>query len=182
VEDLEACVRALQEVTGLGPAQTCVYGRSAGGYLVGAAVARQPQGTLFRAAYCEVPYVDVLRTASNPALPLTELEYLEFGNPARWPSDFEAILRLSPVDAVGPGGAPGVFVLCRTAENDMQVFAYESFKWVDALRGQGGQKGGAQPKLLALTESSGHFSHGEQMIRERAEDFLLLQAKMLLDK
>jgi oligopeptidase B len=160
----------MQRDTGLGAKDTVVFGRSAGGYLVGAAVVRHPMGDLFGGAYVEVPYVDVLRTASNPSLPLTAFEYLEFGDPARRVADFEFLLRHSPISGLGAEGAPGVRVLCRTALNDKQVYAYESAKWVDALRGSGG---GAD-KLLAITAGQGHFVKGHQRDIERAEDFLLL--------
>ena len=179
VEDFEACIRSMRDHLKIPAASTCIYGRSAGGYLVGATVARNPSGKLFQFAYTEVPYVDVLRTTTNPELPLTEFEYLEFGNPATSISEFEAILRLSPVDALGPEGAPGVFVLCRTAANDTQVYAYESAKWVHALRGVGLQQAAAKKKLLAFSKDEGHFSTASTVARERAEDFVVLTTAML---
>jgi protease II len=173
VEDFEACVRGMQRELQVPADRTCIYGRSAGGYLVGATVARHPRGDLFQFAYAEVPYVDVLRTTTNPSLPLTEFEYLEFGNPASKIAEFEAILRLSPVDALGPEGAPGVFVLCRTAANDSQVYAYESAKWVQALRGQSTMTRRAKA-LLAFAKEEGHFSTADTVVQERAEDFVIL--------
>jgi oligopeptidase B len=178
VEDFEACVRAVQEVLELPASKTCIYGRSAGGYVLGSLVARHPQGDLFRAAYAEVPYVDVLRTASNPKLPLTRLEFEEFGDPAGRIEDFESILRLSPVDSLSSKGAPGVFVVCRTAKNDKQVYAYESFKWVQALRGDG--KRGLE-KLVAMNPGQGHFTLGVQLQLERAEDYLLICKNLGID-
>ena len=180
VVDLEACVFAMQKVVGVGPAQTCLFGRSAGGYLVGAAVVRSPGGGLAGHVYTEVPYVDVLQTASNPALPLTEYEYLEFGNPLENLTDFETMLRLGPVTGLGPQGAQGVSVICRSAENDSQVFAYESVKWMDALRGGGGN-GSARDaaKLLHISGGQGHFTRGAEKDIQRAEDFLLLERNML---
>ena len=176
VEDLEACVRAMQRESGVGPRATCLFGRSAGGYLVGAAVVRHPEGDLFGMAYTEVPYVDVLRTAGNPVLPLTSFEYEEFGDPARKVADFEFLLRHGPVSGLGPAGAPGVWVLCRTASNDRQVYAYESAKWAQALRGKGAA--GGEEKLLRVTAGEGHFVKGVQRSIERAEDYLLLTKKV----
>jgi protease II len=175
VEDLEACTREMQRALGISPRATCLFGRSAGGYLVGAAVVRNPDGLLFRTVYTEVPYVDILKTASNPKLPLTEYEFLEFGNPMRSISDFETILRLAPVQGLGPKGAPGVAVLCRTALNDRQVYAYESVKWMDALRGKGRGAGAGRPKLLAVRGGAGHFSQGDRLFQERTEDLLILE-------
>jgi hypothetical protein len=84
----------------------------------------------------EVPYVDVLRTSSNPDLPLTQYEYEEFGNPAASPVEFETVMRLSPVDVAASASAAydALFVVCRTFDNDQNVLAYESLKLVDALR------------------------------------------------
>ena len=178
VEDLEACVRAMQGATGVGAKDTVLYGRSAGGYLVGTAIVRHPMGELFGGAYVEVPYVDVLRTASNPSLPLTAFEYLEFGDPARRLADFEFLLRHSPISGLSAEGAPGVRVLCRTALNDKQVFAYESAKWVDALRGTAAAEAAGQPKLLAITAGHGHFVKGHLRDIERAEDYLLIMKNL----
>ena len=170
VEDFEACIRSIRAALHIGARRTCLFGRSAGGYLVGATVNRNPGGKLFGSVYTEVPYVDVLRTASNPRLPLTQYEYFEFGDPAHTIVDFEMMLYLSPVNG---SGAPGVFVVCRTALNDKQVYAYESVKWMDTLR-----VGGGEDKLLAIT-NQGHFTRGEGLYEERAEDFTLLCKRIL---
>jgi hypothetical protein len=171
VEDFEACIRKTRAITRLDAKKVAIYGRSAGGYLVGATVGRNPRGTLFGAAYTEVPYVDVLRTTTNPSLPLTQLEYEEFGDPATKLQDFGALLHLSPVDLVPEGGIPDIFVLCRTASLDMEVLAYESVKWIRRLRG-------GQPKLLAITAGEGHFAKGTSATRQRAEDMAILDSLM----
>jgi oligopeptidase B len=185
VEDFEACVRALQKETGIGAAHTCLFGRSAGGYLMGTTVLRNPGGKLAKYVYTEAPYVDVLQTSSNVKLPLTVFEYLEFGDPAHSISDFEMLLRLSPIGGTGPNGAPGVFVLCRAGLNDRQVYAYESVKWMDVLRGTKrsaslNAKHKDQKKILFLTKGVGHNVHGKLLHIERAEDFLILYKTMNL--
>lgn len=176
-EDFEACVRALQGTVGVGPKKTCIFGRSAGGYLMGLSVLRNPGGELARYVYTEAPYVDVLQTSSNVELPLTAFEYLEFGDPAHSIADFEMLLRLSPVGATQ--GAPGVFVLCRVGLNDRQVYAYESVKWMDALRLGSGS---GLKKILYLTKGVGHNAHGDLVAKERAEDFLVLGNQILGSK
>lgn len=135
IEDTEAIIRAAQARLRLRPAQTALYGRSAGGVAVGAVVARWPNGELVHTAFTEVPYLDLLRTTTNPALPLTVGEYHEFGDPIRRLVDFRALLRLSPINALPAEGAPGVRVLARVGLLDRQVFPYESFKWIQRLRG-----------------------------------------------
>jgi oligopeptidase B len=171
IEDFEACIVAAQKMTGLTAKNTCIHGRSAGGYLVGACTSRHPDGNLFRAVYTEVPYVDVLRTASLPELPLTQVEYNEVGNPRSNIYDFEYLLGLSPIDTLGENGAPGVFVLSRAGTADRQVFAYEPVKWIQKLRGSTvGEK-----KLLYIAGGEGHFSRGDAVSLERGEDFAILQ-------
>lgn len=90
---------------------------------MGGTLTRNPTGKLMSAVYTEVPYVDELRTTTNNELPLTELEFNEFGAPAHRLSDFLSVGLLSPADAASTTGSPEVFVLTRTAENDSQVFA-----------------------------------------------------------
>jgi hypothetical protein len=176
IDDFLACVTAARRsLGGIPAARTCIYGRSAGGFVVGGAVAREPRGAVFGAAYCEVPYVDVLVTAGDPGLPLTSYEYLEFGDPRRSIVDFETLLRNGPVTALGSAGAPGVYVLCRTGTADQRVGAYEAAKWIAALRGGGG----GAAKLLAVQEKGGHFVGGDRAWIEHAEDFLLLSKKCL---
>ena len=183
VEDFEACVTAMRGVLGLPKKAVGIFGRSAGGYIVGAAAGiRSKKEREFESLYTEVPYVDVLKTASNPALPLTEFEYEEFGDPAHSIADFETVLRLSPVDvaiAAPPGHFDDLLVVCRTSENDRQVFAYESMKWIMAMRSRERKGGAVEKKLVAITEGQGHFSFGGAASFQRAEDYLLLSEKML---
>jgi len=135
IDDFEAVIRNAQKKLSLSPDKTVIYGRSAGGLPVGAIVSRFPYGNLVGAAFTEVPYVDVLRTSSNPDLPLTIGEYDEFGNPLEKIVNFRALMEVSPINTVPTDGAPGVFVMSRVGLLDKQVFAYESFKWIQRLRG-----------------------------------------------
>lgn len=181
VEDFEACIHAAQKWFSVKPSKTAIYGRSAGGYTVGATLSRNASGDLFRAVYTEVPYVDVFQTTSNPDLPLTQMEYDEFGNPRRI-ENAEALLNLSPIDSLHPTGAPKIFVLSRTGLNDKEVFAYESVKWITALKEA--QKGleNAAPKLLAIESDEGHFAQYESMVAQRAQDMALFSSWLLHSK
>lgn len=170
IDDLEAVLVTLQELTGIQAAKTIVYGRSAGGLLVGGIAGRHPNGGLARTLYAEVPYVDLLKTASNPNLPLTPSEYEEFGNPIAGPAEFEQALRSSPVHRLPTDGALGLRVVCRTGMFDLQVYPYESLKWILALRGPRPAPDG---KFLKV-EMEGHFTQGDARYNQLAEDFLLL--------
>ncbi len=174
IEDVESVIKAAQQIEGLSSAQTCLYGRSAGGYIVGTVCAHHGKGNLIGAAYAEVPYVDILRTTTNPKLPLTILEYDEFGNPAERLEDLQTILRLSPVDALSPEGAPGIFVVATTSTNDREVLPYESVKWILKLRGFP-EKVPGQMKLLRILHKQGHFVKGVDEIQQKTEDYILLQ-------
>jgi hypothetical protein len=170
IDDLEAVIVVLQEVTKVSEANTVVFGRSAGGLMVGGIAGRHPHGGLARKIYAEVPYVDLLKTAGNGALPLTPSEYREFGNPRAGPAEFEQTMRSSPVHRLGPEGAPGLRVVCRTGFFDLQVYPYESLKWILALRGL---RTPPDDKFLHVA-MEGHFTHGSAKYRDMAEDFLLL--------
>jgi oligopeptidase B len=171
LNDFEDVIRDAQAVTGCGPKQTVVYGRSAGGLLIGSLSAKY--GTrLFGTVYGEVPYLDVLRTTTNPNLPLTELEYEEFGHPAEKLVDLATLARISPVDRIPEAGLPGLRVLLRTGENDMEVLPYEPVKWITRARSGRDDKN----KLLAYSENEGHFVDGSSLLEERATDLAILMA------
>lgn len=171
IRDFVDVIRAAQAKTHISPQATCIYGRSAGGILIGAAAAASDRP--FRCVYGEVPYLDVLRTTTHPDLPLTRLEYDEFGNPARL-EDLMAIVRFSPMEAVPPEGYPDCWILIRTGENDSEVFAYESVKWI--LRTRGTKQYTDTTKVLAFEEGEGHFGKGDRLAATRATDLAILLA------
>lgn len=173
IEDFEAVIRQSQKITKLSPCKTVIFGRSAGGLLVGAVAARHPYGDLAGAVFAEVPYVDVLRTTTNPDLPLTIGEYEEFGNPLKRVEDFAALLKVSPVDMLTCDGAPGVFVLLRTGLKDQQVYPYEPYKFIKRLRGQADAPSG---KYIAYEAKQAHRYQGPAAIKTRAEDMAILEA------
>ena len=173
IEDFEAVIRQSQKITKLGPGSTVVFGRSAGGLLVGATAARHPYGDLIGAVFAEVPYVDILRTTTNPDLPLTIGEYEEFGNPLKRISDFAALLKVSPVDMLTCDGAPGVFFLLRTGLKDHQVYPYEPYKFIKRLRGQADMPSG---KYIAYEANQAHRYQGPAAVKTRATDLAVLEA------
>ena len=168
-------IRAAQHKLHLGPDKTVLYGRSAGGLPVGAMVSRYPDGQLMGAAYTEVPYVDVLRTSSNPDLPLTIGEYKEFGNPRVILSQFKELLEVSPVNTVPSDGAPGVFVMSHVGLLDKQVYAYESFKWIQRLRGLR-KDDDPKGKYVTFERHEAHTYDSKHLPRFRSMDLAILEA------
>lgn len=125
---------------------------------------------LVGAIYAEVPYLDVLRTTSNPNLPLTQLEYDEFGDPIRRPEDYEALQRISPVDTVLPATPQSPFILVRTGMNDAQVLPYEALKWSKKLRSMGWNV------LVGIDTDGGHFAAESVIDWQHAEDVAIVDS------
>ena len=178
VDDFEAVIKAAKSKNDLDAEQTVIYGRSAGGLPVGAIVSRFPDGHLIGAAFTEVPYVDVLRTSSNPELPLTIGEYDEFGNPVERILNFKELLSVSPINTLPSDGAPGVFVLSRVGLLDKQVFAYESFKWIQKLRGYTSLDESVMShpkgKYVTFEKNESHHYRPSKFPRFRAIDLAIL--------
>jgi hypothetical protein len=166
-EDVGAVIAEAQKQTGVKPRSTVFFGRSAGGWT--AAHVAQSYGHLVASVYAEVPYVDVLRTTTNPELPLTQLEYDEFGDPIHRPDEFAALKKISPVDTVSSCKSVCPTVVVRTALNDMQVLPYESLKWSARLREKGWNR-----VFVGIDHNGGHFAPRNTMIGQRAEDAAIL--------
>ncbi len=173
IQDFVACVRDAQKQTRVKPNHTVIYGRSAGGYLMGATLNAYFDGSLMSGVYAEVPYVDVLRTTTNPHLPLTRMEYQEFGNPAKRIEDLISVASLSPVDGATVLPPSPVFVLARTALHDSQVYTYEAIKWVHRLRKHTNHEA---PKLVLVEKNQGHFTPADEAYYQYALDASLLLA------
>lgn len=171
-EDTATVIREVQKRLHIAPSRTLFFGRSAGGWL--AARIAQEYGHLVSGVYAEVPYVDVLRTTTNPDLPLTQLEYDEFGDPLHNPAEFQALKLISPVDTVPTckeDACPHIVI--RTGINDMQVLPYEVLKWAIRLR----QK--RWPHIyVGIDHNGGHFAAAADMNHQRAEDAALLDASV----
>ncbi len=112
------------------PDRLGIEGGSAGGLLVGAALNLAPE--LFRAAHAAVPFVDALTTILDPDLPLTVMEWEEWGDPLHDPEVYAYMKGYSPCENVRPGAYPAILVT--TSLNDTRVEVTEPAKWVACLR------------------------------------------------
>ena len=104
-------------------------GGSAGGLLMGGIVNMRPD--LFKLVILDVPFVDVMNTMLDDKLPLTTIEYEEWGNPNEKEA-FEYMLSYSPYENVIAQNYP--HMLFTTGVNDTRVGYWEPAKMVAKLR------------------------------------------------
>lgn len=130
VRDFVAAARTLVSEGYAAPGRIVAHGVSAGGALVGAAVNAAPH--TFAAVIAEAPFVDVLNTMLDVTLPLTPLEWSEWGNPVASMQAFEQIARWSPYENVKPQAYPPVLAI--HALTDPRVTYWEAAKWTARLR------------------------------------------------
>eukprot|EP01120_Amphizonella_sp_Union-15-10_P017630 TRINITY_DN9837_c0_g1_i1.p1 TRINITY_DN9837_c0_g1~~TRINITY_DN9837_c0_g1_i1.p1 ORF type:complete len:390 (+),score=62.83 TRINITY_DN9837_c0_g1_i1:232-1401(+) len=128
-EDFIAAAKHLINEKYTSPDHLAIMGASAGGLLMGAVANMAPD--LFRAIIADVPFVDVVNTILDPSLPLTLIEYDEWGNPNE-KVFFDYILSYSPYDNVQEKEYPAMLVTAGL--NDPRVSYWEPAKWVSKLR------------------------------------------------
>lgn len=128
--DFVACARWLTDSGYTAPDRLAARGGSAGGLLIGAAVNLAPEA--FRAVHAQVPFVDALTTILDPDLPLTVMEWEEWGDPLHDPAVYAYMKSYSPYENVRPVTYPAI--LATTSLNDTRVYYVEPAKWVAALR------------------------------------------------
>lgn len=159
--------------------QLGAIGCSAGGLLVGATINMYPD--LFSTAILKVPFLDICNTLLDPNLPLTNLDYDEFGDP-RIRADFETIKSYSPydnicIDACYPS------LLVTTSFNDSRVGVWEAAKWVARLREKTCCTC-SRSVILKTDMTGGHFGKGGRYAQSEDIAFeyaFLIKAMGLLD-
>jgi oligopeptidase B len=105
-------------------------GGSAGGLLMGAVANIAPD--LFGGIVAQVPFVDALTTVLDPSLPLTVIEWDEWGDPLHDPDVYAYMKSYTPYENIQPRRYPKIYA--RTSINDTRVFYVEPAKWVAQLR------------------------------------------------
>ncbi len=127
--DFIACAEGLIVNRYTSKGELVIVGGSAGGMLIGAVINERPE--LFRAAVAHVPFVDVINTMLDDSLPLTTIEYDEWGNPND-EEYFKYMMSYSPYDNVKPQAYP--HLLITAGLNDPRVTYWEPAKWCARLR------------------------------------------------
>ena len=106
-----------------------IIGVSAGGLLVTACLALRPD--LFKAVVGKVAFTDVVTSMSDPTIPLTTLEWKEWGNP-QIHEQFEYMMSYSPYENLQATEYPNL--LLTTGLNDPRVAYWEPAKFAARLR------------------------------------------------
>ena len=130
------------------PDRLVINGGSAGGLLIGAVTNQRPD--LFQAALAEVPFVDVVNTMLDATLPLTVIEYDEWGNPND-AAAYHYIRSYSPYDNIAAQRYPHMLVTA--GFNDPRVAYWEPAKWTAKLRAT---KTDSNRLLLRTNMGAGH--------------------------
>jgi oligopeptidase B len=149
--DFIACADYLVEKGYTSPDRLAARGGSAGGLLMGAVANLAPDR--FRAIHASVPFVDALTTILNPELPLTVIEWEEWGDPLHDPDVYGYMKSYTPYENVQAADHPAI--LATTSLNDTRVFYVEPAKWIAALRHV--TTNSAERQILLKTEmAAGH--------------------------
>jgi oligopeptidase B len=154
------------------PARLAIRGGSAGGLLMGAVTNMRPD--LFRVVVADVPFVDVINTMLDDDLPLTVIEYDQWGNPHD-KAAFEYIFSYSPYDNIAPRAYPSI--LATVGLNDSNVPYWEGTKWVAKLRDV---TTSGNPVLLKANLDAGHggASGRYQALEEEAFRYAFMLSQM----
>ncbi len=164
--DFVACAEHLIRDGWTEPGKIVARGASAGGLLMGAVANLRPD--LFGGIVAGVPFVDCLTTILDPSLPLTVIEWEEWGNPVESAEVYRYMKSYSPYDNVTAKDYPPILAL--GGLNDPRVSYWEPAKWVQRLR----ERTTSQAPVLLQTEmGAGHAGPSGRYASWRREAFVL---------
>ncbi|HET6739932.1 MAG TPA: S9 family peptidase, partial [Kribbella sp.] len=147
--DFVAAAQHLVEAGWTRPERIVAQGGSAGGLLMGAVANLAPDA--FAGIVAEVPFVDALTSILDPSLPLTVIEWEEWGNPLADPEVYAYMKSYSPYENVTAQHYPPILAI--TSLNDTRVLYVEPAKWVAKLRATAT---GDSDVLLKIEMEAGH--------------------------
>ena len=153
-----------------------IQGGSAGGLLMGAVTNMRPE--LFGIVIAKVPFVDVVNTMLDASIPLTVIEYDEWGNPNE-KQFYDYIKSYSPYDNIEAKEYPHILVTAGL--NDPRVHYWEPAKWTAKLRAL---KTGDKQLLLKTEMGAGHGgpSGRYDYLREIAFEYAFIFNLLGIDK
>jgi oligopeptidase B len=163
---------------------------------------------LFRAMILSVPFLDPMTTMLDPKIPLTKVEYFEWGNPADSEQMYDYMASYAPYDtipesepldntttALSPttttfpappltARRPALLITC--GERDQRVDYTQSAKFVARLRSRLNTWYGPEGKeacVLMVDENRGHFGNGTQddRVKTWAREVVFLLSKVQME-
>ncbi|KNE57852.1 hypothetical protein AMAG_04697 [Allomyces macrogynus ATCC 38327] len=162
-------------------------GTSAGGMTIATAALYRPD--LFRAIVLHSPFVDVLTSMLDKSLPLTQTEFLEWGNPQESAAVFNLIADYSPYEQLRricandtpPASLPALFVT--SGLRDQRTPAWQVAKFVGMWRHVLARtdRSAARDLVSTCATDGGHFGNDELGQSGRLED-MAEEVSFLLDQ
>ena len=128
--DFVACAEHLVKSGWTSSSRLVARGGSAGGLLMGAVANLSPER--FAGIVAQVPFVDALNSILDPSLPLTVIEWEEWGNPLESPAVYEYMKSYTPYENVVATDYPPILAV--TSLHDTRVLYHEPAKWIARLR------------------------------------------------
>ncbi|MGI8536814.1 MAG: S9 family peptidase [Mycobacteriales bacterium] len=147
--DFITCARHLVDEGWSAADRLVAEGASAGGLLMGAVANLAPDA--FAGILANVPFVDALTSILDPLLPLTVIEWDEWGDPLHDPEVYAYMKSYTPYENVSAQRYPPILAI--TSLNDTRVLYVEPAKWVARLRAT---ETGDAPLLLKTEMDAGH--------------------------
>ncbi len=127
-----------------------IMGGSAGGLLMGAVTNMRPD--LLKVVVAHVPFIDIINTMMDRTIPLTVIEWEEWGNP-NLKKYYAYMKSYSPYDNVTRKDYP--YMMITAGLNDPRVAYWEPAKWTAKLRAM---KTDGKTLILKTDMGKGHFS------------------------
>lgn len=178
--DFITCAEYLVAESWTSSTKLCIVGRSAGGLTMGAVTNMRPD--LFCSVIMGVPFVDVLTTMLDSSIPLTEIEWEEWGNPSN-KEYYDYMKSYSPVDNVCSVSTEYPNILATGGLHDPRVGYWEPAKYVAKLRHS---KTNKTMLLFHCEMGAGHFSTSGRFDRlkdtAREYAFLLKTTGMMMPR
>ncbi|GAA5214442.1 S9 family peptidase [Corallincola platygyrae] len=138
-----------------------LYGDSAGGTLVGAAINQSPD--LWAGALLIVPYVDPLSEMLDSENPAASSLWQMYGNPVRSEEAFDYVLSYNPYDQIAETAYPPQFIMTRWTDADVPY--WQGARWVARMR----ERKTDDHLILLRTHQDGNHFGGATPSKDRYE-------------
>lgn len=155
------------------PDQLRIWGRSAGGLLIGNVINQRPD--LFKLAILGVPWVEVVDTMKDKCMPLTTIEYEEWGNPSKkshlnYMKSYDPILNIDYKK-----NYPNVYIYSNV--EDILVPYYKVLKYYEKLKKS---EVFQSQKKYALLDVDLKFGHGQGTSKNDISEKLAKLAALII--